>query len=145
MFANGDDIIFVTDVHTFKSNNYLQKNPFNVYSKFIKSKQKLYQLSHQTLSELEGENGVIHRFSLICKKSEIRYASLLKAICHEDMDAQTILRGDRRSGYNIYLINHTKQMIYHLYDDRGCDIIAASKRNLHAIYENYNHWLLDYN
>ncbi|MEM5010026.1 DUF3885 domain-containing protein [Niallia taxi] len=145
VFAIDDNIIFVTDVHTFKSNKYLQKRPLNVYSKFIKSKQKLYQLSHQTLPELEEEDGVTHRFSLICNKSEIRYASLLKAICHEDMgDSQTILRGDRRIGYNIYLINDTKQIIYHLYDDRGCDIIAAGQRSLHAIYKNYNHWLLDY-
>jgi len=35
-------------------------------------------------------------------------------------------------------------MIYHLYDDRGCDVIASNKENLRPLYEELNDWILDY-
>ncbi|MGX7381869.1 MULTISPECIES: DUF3885 domain-containing protein [unclassified Bacillus (in: firmicutes)] len=47
-------------------------------------------------------------------------------------------------GYDIYLINLSKQMIFHLYDDRGCDLIAADPEHLRPVYEGLQHWLLDY-
>nr|WP_255408182.1 DUF3885 domain-containing protein [Sporosarcina sp. P3] len=34
--------------------------------------------------------------------------------------------------------------MYHLYDDRGCDIIAADKESIRYLYEQYSDWILDY-
>ncbi|MFD1206338.1 DUF3885 domain-containing protein [Sporosarcina contaminans] len=39
---------------------------------------------------------------------------------------------------------YRKKMIYHLYDDRGCDIIAVNIEDLRELYEKYNDWILDY-
>ncbi|MCM3639930.1 DUF3885 domain-containing protein [Priestia aryabhattai] len=36
-------------------------------------------------------------------------------------------------------------MIFHLYDDRGCDILASNKESIRFLYEEYNNWILDYN
>nr|WP_237727716.1 DUF3885 domain-containing protein [Bacillus safensis] len=35
-------------------------------------------------------------------------------------------------------------MIFHLYDDRGCDFIAADAERLRPVYEGLQHLLLDY-
>ncbi|CAH8768799.1 hypothetical protein PDENDC454_25074 [Paenibacillus dendritiformis C454] len=35
-------------------------------------------------------------------------------------------------------------MIYHLYDDRGCDVICAALDPLRPLYEEFNDWILEY-
>lgn len=55
-----------------------------------------------------------------------------------------ILKGFPRYGIDIYFINVTRKMIYHLYDDRGCDVIASNKEDLRTLYEEFNDWILDY-
>ncbi|MBD3108934.1 DUF3885 domain-containing protein [Bacillus sp. AGMB 02131] len=43
-----------------------------------------------------------------------------------------------------YFININRKTIFHIYDDRGCDLIAASADSIREIYEQYNDWILDY-
>lgn len=88
---------------------------------------------------------VTHRFVLPCKMSDIRYHSLLKAISYEDFyHPEQILKGFPRYGIDLYFINKTRKMIYHLYDDRGCDVIASDKEDLYLLYETFNEWILNY-
>jgi hypothetical protein len=35
-------------------------------------------------------------------------------------------------------------MIVHMYDDRGLDIIAATRESLRPIYRPFNDWVLDF-
>ncbi|WP_459768177.1 DUF3885 domain-containing protein [Alkaliphilus crotonatoxidans] len=35
-------------------------------------------------------------------------------------------------------------IIYHLYDDRGLDLISNNKASLEKLYIKYNSWILDY-
>lgn len=44
----------------------------------------------------------------------------------------------------VYLINPLSNIILHMYDDRGLDLIGSSKSGLSAIYRNFNAWILDY-
>jgi hypothetical protein len=75
----------------------------------------------------------------------IRYVPLLKAICYEDFaHPSTILKNNQESGYEIYFLNLTKKIIFHLYDDRGCDILAANKEEIRYLYQELNDWILDY-
>ncbi|MFP3845670.1 DUF3885 domain-containing protein [Priestia filamentosa] len=153
VFGEKDEILFVTDVHTTNKDLFLQKRPLNVYLKYIKDKQRLLQLSHQPLpyvfqdeNEIEEDDQfTTHRFVLSCKKTELKYVQLLKAISYEDFaHPSTILKTNPKSGYDIYLVNLSKRMIFHLYDDRGCDVLASNKESLCFLYEEYNHWILDY-
>ena len=151
VFREEDEILFVTDVHSMKKDLFLQKRPLNVYSKYIKNKEKLYQLSHQLLpsvfdgEENDDDQSVTHRFVLSCKKPELKYVQLLKAICYEDFThPSTILKNNPQSGYDIYFVNLSKEIIFHLYDDRGCDVLASNKESIKFLYEEYNHWILDY-
>jgi hypothetical protein len=41
-------------------------------------------------------------------------------------------------------VNISKKIIYHLYDDRGCDVIASDKEYIRFLYEDRNEWILNY-
>ncbi|MGG4380541.1 DUF3885 domain-containing protein [Priestia megaterium] len=151
VFGEGDEILFVTDVYTTNKDLFLQKRPLNVYLKYIKDKKRLYQLNHHCLPSVfqdedeDDDQSLTHRFVLSCKKTELRYAQLLKAINYEDFaHPSTILKSNPQSGYDIYFINLSKKMIFHLYDDRGCDVLASSKESIRFLYEEYSNWILDY-
>ena len=153
VFQEMDGILLVTDIHCEKNNTYLQKRPTLVYQKYIKDKELRRQLQHRVLPSvfLENEDGedyidtVTHRFVLSCKKTDIRYKQLLTAISYENTPHPArIFKGFPRYGMDIYFINVTRKMIYHLYDDRGCDVIASNKEDLRSLYEDLNNWILDY-
>ncbi|OZI10843.1 hypothetical protein CEW92_14825 [Bacillaceae bacterium SAS-127] len=142
VFHATDDIWFITDVHCEKNDHFLQKRPTKVYQKYIKDNKVAMKLQHKVFAE---EDIVTHRFILPCKKSDIRYHQLLSAISYEDFPHPTrILNNYDRAGYNIYFVNITKKFIYHLYDDRGCDVVASNKEDLRPLYKERYAWILDY-
>lgn len=147
VFGTKDELLVVTDVTTSSNNRYLQQKPLNVYRKYMKQKRPLYTLRHEMFSGAfdDEEDMSIHRFSLLCQKRDFRYQALLRAICHEDyIHPSRILKNDQQSGYEIYFLNLTKGLIYHLYDDRGCDILVSNKESIRFLYEVYSEWILDY-
>ena len=63
---------------------------------------------------------------------------MLKAICNQDM-------GIRPSTFHrVYFININKKTIFHVYDDRGCDLLAARPETIKDVYNKFNDWILDY-
>ncbi|WP_372867571.1 DUF3885 domain-containing protein [Planomicrobium okeanokoites] len=144
-FNDEDEILFVTDLITWQNNSFIRKKPVNVYKKYIKQPQALYKLQLEEIELPEfDENITTRRFSYACRKKDIRYPQLLQAICYQDFNHPSRITNYQGSDAQIYLINISKQLIYHLYDDRGCDIIAANKENILFLYEKYNDWILDY-
>jgi hypothetical protein len=146
VFQPGNDVLLITDIHCEKNDHFLQKRPAKVYQKYIKNKELRLILQHKTISNAFSEEEMVtHRFILPCKKSDIRYRALLAAISYEDFPHPTnILKGYPRNGIDIYFINTTRKMIYHFYDDRGCDVIASRKEDLLPLYHELNEWILDY-
>lgn len=45
---------------------------------------------------------------------------------------------------NVYFANKEEVFLFHIYDDRGADLIAEDKETLHPIYQKCNKWILDY-
>jgi hypothetical protein len=68
------------------------------------------------------------------------------------LDYETILRRIARTdfpmgaGYSgrVYFLNLTRNLIFHMYDDRGLDLIATDRATLRPIYLTHNSWLLNY-
>ena len=87
-FNEEDEILFVTDLITWRNNSFIRKKPVNVYQKYIKQSQALYklQLEDIRLSEFDEGNITTRRFSYACCKKDIRYPQLLQAICCQDFD-----------------------------------------------------------
>ncbi|WP_108671797.1 DUF3885 domain-containing protein [Peribacillus acanthi] len=151
VFNDGDEMLLITDIHCERNDSFLQKRPTKVYQKYIKDKELRLKLKYRMLPSVfleddeDYEEMVTHRFVLPCKKSDIRNKPLLTAISYEDFPHPSqILKGFPRNGIDIYFVNVTKKMIYHLYDDRGCDVIASNKEDLRSLYEDLNDWILDY-
>ncbi|QGQ93781.1 DUF3885 domain-containing protein [Paenibacillus psychroresistens] len=47
-------------------------------------------------------------------------------------------------GQKIYFINKEKNILFHMYDDRGCIAHTLSKEDIRPLYDKYNDWLVDY-
>lgn len=144
VFEQDDDVILVTNVFGL---NDSPPPKTNVFLKYIKDKDVRMKLQYERVDGLidEEDMTVTHRFSLPCQAGDIRYRPLLMAICHEDFNHPTrILKNRWDIGLDIYFVNITKHLIYHLYDDRGCDIISAEKDTLLPLYHSASPWILEY-
>lgn len=81
-----------------------------------------------TMTTYELEEMVFYRFEIACKADEIAMSKLLRA----DIP------------HRVYILNKRTQTIFHVYDDRGCDVLGSNVEKLRPLYEQYNHWILDY-
>ncbi|MEJ9231456.1 DUF3885 domain-containing protein [Peribacillus butanolivorans] len=137
LHLDDEEIFVVANV-----NDYGDKK-VNIFYPFVRDKDVLYKLKHKVIPYVfpeDDEEGryITHRFMLRCKTSDIRYVPLLKAICNQDMGISPSIFHD------IFFININKETIFHVYDDRGCDLLAKSAKTIRDIYIKYNEWILDY-
>lgn len=142
LHSSEDDIYIVVDVDDFGYGEIFQ-HKLNIFSKYINKKAVLARLKQHIIPYIFSEDDAdetfrTHRFFLKCKTSDVQYIPMLKAICNQDM-------GIRQSiSYRTYFINANKDTIFHIYDDRGCDLLATSRDGIQKMYEEYNDWILDY-
>ena len=88
----------------------------------------------------------INQAVLKINKISLDYKSILTAIAYTDFSKKTP-RLDSHKGFTdkeIYFIHIDKKIIFHMYDDRGLDIVASDIETLKPLYKTYNNWLLDY-
>jgi len=136
-----DDIFVVIDVnHLNRGKNSRRK--LKNFSTFV-DKSLLYRLNHETklnVFDEDDEQGIhkTHRFTLKCKTTDLNYIKLLKAICNQDLALKPSIY------HRVYFVNINKRTIFHVYDDRGCDLLAASPATIKGIYDQFNDWILDY-
>lgn len=136
-----NDIFVVMDVNDFDKGKNI-KHKLKNFSPYVE-KSLLYRLNYQIMPYIfpeDDEEGSYktHRFTLKCKTSDFKYIPLLKAICNQDLGLKP------RIFHRVYFININKKTIFHVYDDRGCDLLATSPETIRDIYERYNDWILDY-
>lgn len=70
--------------------------------------------------------------------SSIPYKEILIGIANYEQGREPSI------GQNVYFISLTKNIVFYMYDDRGCVIFAKEKERLRNLYVNYNDWLVDY-
>ncbi|KQO18317.1 DUF3885 domain-containing protein [Paenibacillus sp. Leaf72] len=121
--------LFEKDVYkTF--NDYISGIPISEVSK--------QEQEYRYKSPDDADDIVTVRYYARVKLQNLNVNSLLEAIANRSLGLEPIIDGD------IYIINETNKTIFHLYDDRGLDIIAEKVETLRGIYEQYNDWILDY-
>jgi len=141
LHAPNEEIFVVMDIHDLKNNRNLKRKLRN-FPRYV-NKSLLLKLKHEALPFIfpeDDEDGklITHRFTLQCKTSDFNYIPLLKAICNQDLGLKP------RIYYDVYFINCNRKTIFHVYDDRGCDLLATSPATIKDIYEKHNDWILDY-
>lgn len=149
LFSLHDEIILVTNVYQYKtSKNKGQR--IKVYDRYIKKKDLKFRLKQETLpyvfaEEEDADKHSTSQFYLRCRKQDIKYTLLIKAACNEDFPLKPKL--DKREGSyypDLFFVNVTKNLIFFIYDDRGCEVIARDKESIRSTYEKYYH-LVDEN
>lgn len=76
----------------------------------------------------------------------INFKNILTAIGHTDFPSRQprLDQNGFLTGKEIYFVNIDKKLIFHMYDDRGLDIISPDKEILRPIFKKHNDWILDY-
>ncbi|MCG5252457.1 DUF3885 domain-containing protein [Brevibacillus agri] len=138
-----DEIMIVANVHHAGEENILRRRKVKIYHHYIKAKDVLHRLQHQVIPYVfedvyEIYDFETHRYALNCQVADVKYVHLIKAICNKDMGIRPKIFHD------VFFVNLSKSTIFHIYDDRGCDVIASSKESIRFLYEQYNDWILDY-
>ncbi len=141
LHSPSDDIFVVMDVNDFDKGKNIRHQLKN-FSPYVE-KSLLFRLKHQALPYIFPEDDEestykTHRFTLKCKTSDFKYVPLLKAICNQDLGLKPSLF------HRVYFINIKRKTVFHVYDDRGCDLLADSTETIRDIYIKYNSWILDY-
>jgi len=86
----------------------------------------------------EGEDFEIEVLYWDLSYQKIDFDKLLTEIIKADIG------GFNELASAIYFVNTKEKIMYHLYDDRGLDVVAGTVETLQPYYENYNAWLLEY-
>ncbi|MDQ0418958.1 hypothetical protein J2Z48_003163 [Croceifilum oryzae] len=143
LHSTEDEIMIVANVHHSGEENILKRRRVKIYQHYLKSKDILPRLQHQITPYVFEDIYDIydfetHRYSLQCQVKDIKFIQLVKAICNHDMGIKPKIFHD------VFFVNLSNKTIFHIYDDRGCDVIATSKEHIRPLYNRYNDWILDH-
>ncbi|WP_068677356.1 DUF3885 domain-containing protein [Oceanobacillus sp. Castelsardo] len=151
IFSAEDKILLVTNIYHNKNYVRRSRRKIKVYRHYIKNKDVRLRLKQETLpymfdDEEYAEEKCTSQFSLECRKQDIRYPLLIKAICNQDFPS---LKPKLHNPYGLYepdvfFINVTKNVIFYIYDDRGCEVISSDIETIRPIYRQYIDWVDEY-
>lgn len=145
VFEDEDDMLVVAEVYTKKNHNFFEKRPLSTYRTFVKSQDVLDHLRHELVTEprsAEGDEMITHRFLQPCRKQDLRYSLMFETKCFEQERMPiTGLKKQPNSRFELYYLNQNRHIIYHLFSERGCDIIATNMEEIRPLYEKYNEWI----
>lgn len=102
---------------------------------------KILLPSHEErLKNRNTEDGQCIVYELYWDLSRIDFLPdlLLKEIIKADLGGISALVS------NVYFANKEEVFLFHVYDDRGADLVAEDKKTLFPIYQKWNQWILDY-
>lgn len=145
VFGEEDNLLVVAEVYTKKNHDFFEKRPLSTYRTFVKNQEVLDQMRHELVTEsqsAEGDEMITHRFLQPCRKQDLRYPLMLETKLFEQSRLPiTGLKKQPGSRFELYYLNQTRHLIYHLFSERGCDIIATNMDEIRPLYEKYNEWI----
>ncbi|HEX4321151.1 MAG TPA: DUF3885 domain-containing protein [Acidobacteriaceae bacterium] len=127
----------------------------------IKTKSGRYRTFSGTVFQLSkryslGLSGPAGRYRLVTDEDEdtreittLRWTNIeprridYKRILQAKANADYYMRRPRTSD-RVYFVNRTRNIILHMYDDRGLDLVAPKRSDLQAIYDAHKSWILEY-
>ncbi|SEJ88833.1 protein of unknown function [Propionispira arboris] len=68
----------------------------------------------------------------------IPYKEILKGMAHYEQGREPSI------SQAVYFINLEKDILFHMYDDRGCIVYSNSSDKLAYMYHKYNNWIVNY-
>ncbi|GGF10043.1 DUF3885 domain-containing protein [Hymenobacter cavernae] len=144
-FSNDEALFLVLTDYKYKRrkirfSNYIFKQIQNLI------KEEVTYIRPAFLYKTDEQNGKKIIAIVKIEAERLNYQNVLSAIANTDfpprqprLDGKSIL-----SVKEIHLINTTRRLVFHMYDDRGLDIVAPDLETLKPFYIKYNDWILDY-
>lgn len=144
LFASEDEVMLVTKMYKMAEKEKRTRK-LKVYQSHLKQRKKLYQLQVETMPypfEVEDAGAYqLQQFSLLCQCRDVQIDSLIKAAAHEDFPLKPRFGGYHVNYPDVFFINLTRDVIFFIYDDRGCEVIARNVQILRQLYEKYGNWI----
>ena len=145
LFSPEDDLVLVTNIYCRKNRKNISS--FQVYQPNLKDKKLLKHLQVKTYPypfEADNRNLLeMQQFSLRCQVKDLLIERLLKATVHEDFPLKPRFKVDDIHYPDIFFVNMTRNIIFFVYDDRGCEVIAKTIDRLRPLYDKYYDWIED--
>lgn len=112
-----------------------------IFDRYIKEKslkRRLHIVESSCPDPDFDEERFTYSYIIKCKVSELYYLKLLRAISYVDFMKQPPVK------QSCFIINTNTSTIFHMYDDRGLDLLANHNDTIKHIYQKYSSWILDY-
>ncbi|MER1958380.1 MAG: DUF3885 domain-containing protein [Solibacillus sp.] len=140
LFKKDDDVILIANSYPCDSNKTVYPNFFQRYVKVQQKKDSLRM--HEFIWQFDEEDICIQQMELLCNVSELKLEYLLKSLIHKDFGS---LKPQLRRKYCIYppdifFINVRTKCIFHIYDDRGCEIMNTDMKLHKQLVESLKEW-----
>lgn len=140
LFKKDDDVILVANSYPNDSNKTVYPNFFQRY---VKIQQKKYSLRmHEFSWQFDGDDICVQQMELLCKVSELKLESLLKTLIHKDFGSlkPQLRKKDCLYPPDVFFINVRTKYIFHIYDDRGCEIMNTDVKWHKQLVESLKEW-----
>ena len=138
-FESSDtEIIICVQQYQLEGNEIEDENYiFNQIKDFDKTLIERDQV--KKIYEPDDEDDIWNRATYQTQLKKMNTKNLIRGICHTDFpDRKPYIEEE------IYFINKSKNIIFHIYDDRGLDILMTNKSKLKILLEKHNDLILEY-
>lgn len=102
------------------------------------------EVVYSIIKNVYEKDDIFNTALLKLKTNRINYKNILTATANTDFPPREP-RFRFFSNVEIYFVNTTKNLIFHMYDDRGLEMIASEAKTLKPIYSKFNDWILETN
>lgn len=148
LFSKEDEMLLVTN--TYQHKQHCGSHRIKVYHRNLKNKDLKYRIRQETLpfvfdEEEDADDYYTSRYSLKSQTKDFNARRLIQAACHEDFPLKPKFDGDYAYYPDVFFVNKTKNIIFFIYDDRGCEVIASELETIRPLYEKYGEWIPEYN
>ena len=143
VFQPNDNVFIVLMDYKYKRNKLRPRNFVFQQIEDLNKPEITYSKAHRLYEQNDKLD--IRNIAVIKSKTEsINYQNILKAIGNTDFPPRQprLDKNGVLTSKEVFFLNIDKKVIFHMYDDRGTDIIASDIETLRPIYDQYNNWLL---
>lgn len=125
LFSKTDDVIVVVNSYPNETNKTAYPNFFRRY---VKDQRRKYTLHlHEFTWIFDEDEIIVQQMELFCKVSDLKIEFLLKTLIHEDFRSlkPQLRKTNCLYAPDIFIVNVRTNCIFHIYDDRGCEIMNS--------------------